>query len=42
MVRGIIEKSHRGPGKVVFSENVNDLLNKVTKMMDGEEKDIKA
>lgn len=42
MVRGIIEKSHRGPGKVVFSKKPFDVLDKLVKVIKEEEKDLKG
>lgn len=42
MARDIVEKTHRGPGKVVFSKNPVDLLNKVVKVIKEEEKDLKS
>ena len=37
MIRGILEKSHRGFGKVIFSNNPIELLDKVVKMIEEEE-----
>jgi hypothetical protein len=41
MVRNIVEKSHRGPGKMVFSEEPVNLLDKLVKVIKEEEKDLK-
>jgi uncharacterized protein (TIGR00725 family) len=38
-LRGIVEKMHRGPGRVVYSRDINDLLDKVIAEI---EKDKKA
>jgi len=38
-LRGIVEKMHRGPGRVVYSRDINDLLDKVVAEI---EKDKKA
>lgn len=34
-VEEIITRSHRGPGKVVFSDDIKELLDKVVKLIDG-------
>ncbi|MDP3901467.1 MAG: LOG family protein [bacterium] len=36
MMPQIIEKAHRGPGKVVMSEDVGELLDKVISLIDGD------
>jgi len=41
MIRDIIEKAHRGPGKVSFSKDPSDLLDKVMDTVKEEEKDLK-
>lgn len=37
MVRGILENAHRGPGKVVFSRNPGELLDKLLDLIETEE-----
>jgi len=34
MVKEIVKKGHRGPGKVVFAKEIHDLLDKVEKVME--------
>ncbi len=37
MLRGLIERSHRGPGKVVFSRDPADLLDRLLDLIEAEE-----
>lgn len=37
MIPEIIEKAHRGPGKVVFSKNPSDLIDKLIDLIESEE-----
>ena len=37
-LRGIVEKMHRGPGKVVYSKDIKDLLDKVEVELEKEKK----
>ena len=37
MVRGLVEQAHRGPGKIVFSNDPSDLMDKLVDLIESEE-----
>ncbi len=39
MIRELVEKAHRGPGKIVFSKTPVDLLDKILDLIEAEEKE---
>lgn len=38
MIKGIVEKSHRGPGKIVYDSNPKNLVKRLIKLVDKEKK----